>query len=158
MLVVATNANVAPYYPDEVKPRNITGSYVTVTQRFDLKPALAELATAGVTGKLELGNKSTMIGTIPDGAKLETKPLVLAQTAIPDAKLSYALPPPVMSGGMPIPLVGAGAGVAVLGLVLVVIGMMTKPGPETLPYIQTLPTVESKPPPDPGATKLRRLV
>ena len=72
-------------------------------------------------------------------------------TATRDARVSFALPPPVMTGGKPIALVGAGAGIAGLGLLLVVIGMMRKAPVQ--PSMQSATTGDARPPGDPNATK-----
>ncbi len=97
---------------------NVTG-YATFGAPKSLKPVFESLVAAGVTGRFELGSETREIGgAIPAGAKTETMAL-----GEPNARLVVAAP--VTADGKPLPLIAVGAGVAGLGLILVLVGMMT---------------------------------
>jgi len=118
-IILTHTVEIIPYYPDKVEAFK---GYVTTSRRLDLKPAIATLSAAGVVGRFELAGKTLEIGVVPTGTALEDKPLM----SIAGAKLAIVAPKPEQpSDGLPIPLVGIGAGVAGLGLLLVLIGLMT---------------------------------
>ena len=95
--------------------------FVTVNRPLDLKPAIDQLAAAGINGTIEIGTEKLPIGKAPAaGVELTTSTLASA----PEIKLSAAVPP--KTAGMPMPIV-AGGGVGVgLGLLLMILGMMSK--------------------------------
>ena len=103
---------VAPKYrADEVD------GYVVVSRPLDLKPAIDRLVDAGIAGRFELGDIKTPIGTPAPGAIEKTMPL----PSQPEFQLVVAVPP--MVGGMPMPITIAGGAAALVGLVLVGLGM-----------------------------------
>ncbi|HWO18649.1 MAG TPA: serine/threonine-protein kinase [Kofleriaceae bacterium] len=129
--------------------------FVTARRAIDLAPAFKMLRDAGVTGSFELAGKSAVLGPLPAGAKTEARSLPSEK----DARLVMGLAR--AQGGLPLPLVAGGAGAAALGLALVLIGMLAgkkrgqSPEQAAQSYIQSMPTVESRPPPDAYAqTKL----
>jgi hypothetical protein len=141
MLVSKTIA-MAPTDPEKAK--EFVG-YITVRRALDLKPAFARLRDAGIAGSLELAGKTAAIGQLPAGAASEERAL----PSEPSARLVVGSAQMEMKGGAPLPLVAAGAGIAGLGLVVVLIGMFAgrRAGSGiSQPNIQSLPTVESRPP------------
>lgn len=92
--------------------------FVTVTRPLDLKTYVAELTKGGVSGTLEVGTAKMTFGTPAANAETRTQAL----KSLPDAKLVAAVPG--KSGGMNMPLAAGGGGVAVLGLVLLIMGLV----------------------------------
>lgn len=128
--------------------------FITARRAIDLGPAFASLRASGVMGSFEVGGKSAAIGPLPAGAKTEAK-------ALPSEKGAQLVMGVAQGrGGAPAPLIGAGAAAVGLGLVLIVLGMLGRRQPQGQPqpgqsYIQSMPTVESRPPVDVNAqTKL----
>lgn len=117
-LLVTQTAEIVP--SDAELAKAVTG-YVTVTKPLDLAPALDKLAAAGLSGRIEIGDKKRVFGTPPADSAATWKPQPIPSQ--PGAQLVAAEPP--AKGGMPIAVVGGGAGVAGLGLVLLLIGLLT---------------------------------
>ncbi|HEY5921565.1 MAG TPA: serine/threonine-protein kinase [Kofleriaceae bacterium] len=111
---------VAQVTPLEIRPP-VTGGYVMVVRPLDLKPAIDRLAAAGVAGTIEAGGEKRTIGAPAANADLQTQMI----PSLPDLKLVVAVPP--KTGGLNMPLVAGGGGVAALGLVLLVLGLIAKP-------------------------------
>ncbi|MEO8704656.1 MAG: serine/threonine-protein kinase [Kofleriaceae bacterium] len=132
----------------EVADGGKTLGYVTVVQPRELRPVFDQLVAAGIVGRFELGGVTVPIGSaLPADAQTTEKMLGEA-----GAKLVVASPKAAEASAMRLPLIGAGAGVAALGLLLVIIGMMT--GKKTVaanPPTQAYTTIESLPP---GQTRL----
>ncbi|MBX3158518.1 MAG: serine/threonine protein kinase [Deltaproteobacteria bacterium] len=119
-----------------------TFGYLSVGRSFDLKPFLAKLGEVS-NAELTVNGVKIAIGK-PLAADAMTETMKLGE---PGATLVVEVPK-VTSGGMPIPIVGAGAGIAGLGLIVLVIGMLGKKRDgATLAYIPAVSTVE----PPPGA-------
>ena len=117
-LLVTQTAEVIP--SDAALASTVTG-FVTVTRPLDLKPAFDRLVAAGLSGRIEVGDKQRAFGSPPaEGASGEWLPQAIPSQ--PGAQLVAAVPP--KSGGMPVPVVGAGAGIAGLGLILLLVGLM----------------------------------
>jgi hypothetical protein len=110
--IVEVAAVTSKYKPDEY-----TG-YVAVSRPLDLKPSIDRLNAAGVTGTLHVAQEKMMIGTPP--ANAETREMQLP--SLPDVKLVAAVP--AKTGGMNMPLAAGGSGVAVLGLILLIVGLV----------------------------------
>jgi hypothetical protein len=117
-LLVTQTAEITP--SDEELAKAVTG-YVTVTKPLDLGPSLDKLAAAGLSGRIIIGDKNRAFGNPPadDAATWKPEPI----PSQPGAQLVAAEPP--AKAGMPIAVVGGGAGVAGLGLILILIGLMT---------------------------------
>ena len=114
---------------------NVTG-YATFGAPKPLKPVFEALVAAGVTGRFELGAETREIGgAIPAG--VETTTMALSE---PTARLVVAAP---ATAGKPLPLIGVGGGVAGLGLILVLVGMMSRKKPTTQTESQAWPTQPS---------------
>jgi hypothetical protein len=110
----------------QVTPKEAMGDltgYVMVVRPLDLKPAIDRLAAAGVAGTIETNGQTRTIGSPAPNATLQTQSI----PSLPEMKLVVAVPP--KTGGMNVPLVAGGGGVAVLGLVLLVLGLIAKPAP-----------------------------
>ena len=101
--------------------------FVTVNRPLDLKPAIDQLAAAGVNGSIVIGDQKLAIGAAPAaGVEMQTMKL----PSSPDIQLSAAVPP--KTAGMPLPVV-AGGGVGLgLGLLLLVLGMVSKSSAATV--------------------------
>jgi tRNA A-37 threonylcarbamoyl transferase component Bud32 len=117
-LLVTQTAEIVP--SDAELAKAVIG-YVTVTKPLDLTPSLDKLAAAGLSGRIEVGDKKRAFGNPPADNAAKWKPQPIPSQ--PGAQLVAAEPAP--KGGMPIPIVGAGAGAAGLGLILILIGLMT---------------------------------
>ncbi len=127
--------------PVKDKSDKITG-YATLGQPRELKPAFDALLAAGITGRFELGaDKREIGGALPPDVK--TTVMGMREK---NASIVVATPQKPV-GGTPMTLIGGGAGLAALGLVLVIIGLMTgkKDGVPTSNDIQSFPTVPSGP-------------
>ena len=116
-LLVTQTVEVTP--SDAGLAAQVTG-FVTVTRPLDLKPAFERLVAAGLAGRIEVGDKQRAFGSPPEGGAGEWMPQPIPSQ--PGAQLVASVPPKV--GGMPVPVVGAGAGIAALGLILLLVGMM----------------------------------
>ena len=114
----------------EVEPRSdamrdgqkIMG-YIAASRQLDVKPMIARLEAAGINGRLEAGGQSRPIGKPDPSAKTEMRTLP-SQSSL---KLVVDLPPTKTAA--PRAIVGAGAGVAALGLVLLVGALLRKSKP-----------------------------
>ncbi|MBA3454885.1 MAG: serine/threonine protein kinase [Deltaproteobacteria bacterium] len=120
-LLVTQTAEVIP--SDAGLAEQVTG-FVTVTRPLDLKPAFERLVAAGLSGRIEVGDKQRVFGTPPADGSGEWMPQTIPSQ--PGAQLVAAVP--AKSGGMSVPVVGAGAGIAGLGLILFVIGLIGSMG------------------------------
>jgi tRNA A-37 threonylcarbamoyl transferase component Bud32 len=114
-LVVTEVAEVTP----KVLADKLTG-YVMVSRPLDLAPEISKLASAGLSGKFQLGASSIAVGQMPAGAMVHEEPL----PSQPDVKLVVAVPPTVKPDTTPA-LAGGGAG-ALVGLILLIAGMVRK--------------------------------
>ncbi len=115
-LLVTQTAEVVP--SDAVLAEKVTG-FVTVTRPLDLKPAFERLVASGLSGRIEVGDKQRAFGSPPaSGGDWMPQPI----PSQPGAQLVAAVPR--ASGGMPLAVVGTGAGVAGLGLILLLVGLM----------------------------------
>ena len=118
------------------------GAYVMVVRPLDLKPALEQLAKAGVAGMLEVNGQTRTIGAPVAGATPQEIPL----PNVKEAKLVAAAPP--KTGGMPMGIVGGGGAAAAIALVLLVLGLVAKKttGATTAPSYGNAATQLSQPP------------
>lgn len=116
-LLVTQTAEVIP--SDASLAEQVTG-FVTVTRPLDLKPAFERLVASGLSGRIEVGDKQRTFGS-PPATGGEWMPQAIPSQS--GAQLVAAVP--AKSGGMPVPVVGAGAGVAGLGLILLLVGLMS---------------------------------
>ncbi len=115
-LLVTQTAEVIP--SDSRLAAQVTG-FVTVTRPLDLTPAFGRLVASGLSGRIEVGDRQRTFGSPPaTGGEWIPQPI----PSQPGAQLVAAVPP--ASGGMPIAVVGAGAGIAGLGLILLLVGLM----------------------------------
>lgn len=117
-LLVTQTVTVAP--SDAQLAEQVAG-FVTVSRSLDLVPALDRLAAAGLSGRIEVGERRRAFGTPPAEDQAVWQPMPIPSQ--PGVQIVAAVPP--MTGGMSVPVVGAGAGAAALGLILVLIGMLT---------------------------------
>jgi tRNA A-37 threonylcarbamoyl transferase component Bud32 len=117
-LLVTQTSEIVP--SDEELAKKVTG-YVTVTKPLDLAPALDKLVAAGLSGRIVIGEKTKTFGNPPADSAAKWKPEPIPSQ--PGAQLIAAEPP--AKAGMPIAVVGGGAGVAGLGLILILIGLLT---------------------------------
>ena len=109
-----------------------TVGYVTVRQTLELERWFGQLEAAGIVGRFELGDHQvTLGGGLPADVITADKRL-----EEPGAKLVVATPNREIAEGSPA-LIGAGAGVAGLGLLLVVFGVISKRKP-----VPAIPAVE----------------
>jgi hypothetical protein len=132
---------VAQVMPKELRP-GVTGAYVMVVRPLDLKPAIDRLAAAGIAGTIETGTEKRTIGSPAANAELQTQTI----PSLPELKLVVAVAP--KTGGMNMPMVAGGGGVAALGLVLLVLGLLSKSSAATAatqPAIGTAATQMSQP-------------
>jgi hypothetical protein len=116
--------------------QGITGGYVMVVRPLDLKPAIDRLAAAGVAGTIETGGEKRKIGAPAANAELQTQTI----PSLPEMKIVVAVPP--RTGGMNMPMVAGGGGVAGLGLLLLVIGLVAKSGAQ--PQVSQLGSAETQ--------------
>ncbi len=115
-LAITEVAAVEPASPKDSKGPG----YVMVSRPLDLAPEVDKLAAAGLTGKFQIGAASVPVGQMPTGAMVHEEVL----PSQPDVKLVVAVPPTVKN--MPMgALAGGGAG-ALVGLILIVAGAMSK--------------------------------
>jgi hypothetical protein len=121
--------------------------FLSVTRPLPLALAVKSLRGAGITGKFVLDDKEVPIGVMPAGATTREQPL----GAPGGAKIIAAVPPP--PAVMPLPILVGGIGAAVIGLVLLVIGMKRRrdaagssAGSSTGAF-NALPTQPTTPPP-----------
>ncbi|HEX5057879.1 MAG TPA: serine/threonine-protein kinase [Kofleriaceae bacterium] len=110
---------VAQVTPKEARD-GLTG-YVMVVRPLDLKPAIDRLVGAGVAGTIEANGEKRTIGSPAPNAAMQTQ----AIPSLPEMKVIVAVPP--KTGGMNMPLAAGGGGLAALGLILLVVGLVAKP-------------------------------
>jgi tRNA A-37 threonylcarbamoyl transferase component Bud32 len=101
---------------------DLTG-YVMVVRPLDLKPSIDRLAAAGVAGTIETNGEKRTIGSPAPNATMQMQ----AVPSLPELRLVVAVPP--KTGGVNMPLVAGGGSAAALGLVLLVLGLLSKPAP-----------------------------
>jgi hypothetical protein len=143
---VTTVIQVPPLPPgDEVKAAQYAG-FLSVTESLPLAPAIRPLLDAGITGKFVINDKEAAIGVMPVGATTHEQPL----TSQAGAKIVATEPPP--RAALPVPILVGGLGAAVIGLLLLVIGMMGKrdPAASATRLFNALPTQPTTPPPSTG--------
>ena len=94
--------------------------FVTVTRILDLKPAIGRLVAAKITGRFLVGGQVVPIGTpAPAGGE------VMEQVLPRHHDMHLVVDEPPVVGGLPVEVLYAGAGVAGLGLILLMVGLMT---------------------------------
>jgi hypothetical protein len=114
-LVITEVVEVVPTQDRE----QLTG-YLSVTRRLALAPIMKSLVDTGIAGKLVVNGKELPIGVMPAGAVTMERPLASQD----GTKIVAAEPPP--RAALPVPALVGGVGAAVIGLLLLVIGMMGK--------------------------------
>ncbi|HET9627526.1 MAG TPA: serine/threonine-protein kinase, partial [Kofleriaceae bacterium] len=134
-LVITEVSRVEPRPNYEPELAAQVAGFLSVSQPLALAPAIQSLVAAGNTGKLVVGASELAIGVMPAGATTHAQEL-LAQ---PGAKLVAAEPP--ASAARSLPILIAGLAGAVLGLVLLVLGLRGK----------RVPTVDARAPSPPPA-------
>jgi hypothetical protein len=92
--------------------------YVMISRPLDLAPAFAKLEAARIAGTFVLDGKTRALGTM--SAKPETKEMALP--SVPSAKI--IVESPALTGGPQTPLIAGGGGLAGLGLILVIAGLV----------------------------------
>ena len=106
-------ANVVP----KDRKDELTG-YVMISRPLDLAPAFAKLEAAKIAGTFVLDGKTRALGTM--SAKPETKEMALP--SVPSAKI--IVESPALGGGPQTPLIAGGGGLAGLGLILLIVGLV----------------------------------
>jgi serine/threonine-protein kinase len=94
--------------------------YLSATRPLALAPAIKALVDAGIAGKIVVNGSEALIGEMPAGAITHEQPLSSQQ----GAKIVAAEPP--AHAVLPVPVLVGGIGAAVIGLVLLALGMMGK--------------------------------
>jgi hypothetical protein len=112
-LVITEVAEVVPTEQPEK-----FGGFLSVTRPLQLGPAIAPLIRVGLAGKLVLGGNEAPIGVMPAGTATHEHPLA----AQDGAKLVFAVPPP--HSMLPLPALIAGIGAALVGFLLLLLGLM----------------------------------
>ncbi|MBA3391051.1 MAG: serine/threonine protein kinase [Deltaproteobacteria bacterium] len=149
LVITEVNEVLAASEEDAIKDGQKVTGYVMVSRPLELGPAIASLETAGVNGRFEVtGTDGTQMRDIGKPLSANAKTRVQPLPSEPGAQLVVAIPPAVRV--VPVGIVGAGGGAAVLGLVLVVVGLMRgKPDasapPATQPTHATDPTHPGEP-------------
>ncbi len=106
------------------------GGYVMVVRPLDLQPAIDRLVAAGVTGSISTASSRRGFGMPIPNATQQEQPI----PSLPDAKFVVSVPG--KTGGVAMPLVAGGGGVAALGLILLVLGLIAKPSAAAAPVAQ----------------------
>jgi serine/threonine-protein kinase len=122
--------------------------FVIVSQELKLDTAVKSLIDAGITGKIVVDKNELPVGTMPAGATTHEQPL----RSMADIKIVAADAPP--HAVLPLPILIAGIAAAVIGLLLLVIGMMGKredPAAYSRAFNQ-MPTMPTTPPRTTGAS------
>jgi len=109
---------VVPVTPHDLSTGK-TG-YVAVTRPLDLGAALGQVEKAGLAGRLDIAGKTRAIGTPPPGATETATPL----PSLANATLVIAAP--ALVSGRSMPLVAGGAGLAGVGLIVLLAGLLGK--------------------------------
>jgi serine/threonine-protein kinase len=131
---------VAPVVPTAQADQAQYAGFLGVTRPLALAPVIKPLLDAGITGKLVINGSSAAIGAMPADAVTSEHPL----GAQAGAKIIAAEPP--ARAVMPAPVLGGGVAAALLGLLLLVMGVVRrKPTGETRAF-QAMPTVPTTPP------------
>jgi hypothetical protein len=138
-IVITEVAKVVP--PDKT---DAFVGFLSVTRPLALAPAIKPLLDAGITGRFVLDGKDVAIGVMPAGAATREQPLA-SQAG---AKIIAAEPP--AQAALPMPILVGGIGAAVIGLLLLVIGVMGKRATDERRAFQALPTQPTTPPPTTG--------
>ncbi|HEY0251886.1 MAG TPA: serine/threonine-protein kinase, partial [Kofleriaceae bacterium] len=112
--LVTEVANVVP----KDRETELTG-YVMVERPLDLAPAFAKIEAAKVAGTFVIDGVERKLGTPPPNALIKEMTL----DGVPNAKVTIASPP--ITGGVQTPLVAGGGGLAGLGLILLIVGLVT---------------------------------
>jgi len=116
--------------------------FLSVTRSLALAPAIGPLVAAGITGKFVINGKEAAIGVMPAGAPTREQRLP-SQDSV--KIIAVESPPHAI---MPVPILVGGVGGAVIGLLLLVIGMMGKRDPtgSSTRLFNALPTQPTTPP------------
>ncbi|HSR97859.1 MAG TPA: serine/threonine-protein kinase [Kofleriaceae bacterium] len=118
MGAVITTTEVVKVVPEEAgKPPG----YLSITRELAVNPVVQPLLDAGITGKLVIGSGTASIGKMPAGTATAERPL-----GTEGAKLIVAEPPP--RAAMPLPVLAGGIAAAIIGLLLLAIGIVGKRG------------------------------
>jgi len=131
-----------------VKAERYAG-YLSVTRPLELAPSIKQLVAAGIAGKFVINGKELPIGVMPARARTREQPL----SSQDGAKIVVAESPP--HAVLSVPTLVGGVGAAVIGLLLLVIGMMGKEkatGSLTRLF-KALPTQPTAPPPSTSASQ-----
>ncbi len=129
-------AHVTPK-KEEIRDGVKLSGYVMVNRQLNLEPAFKRLTDANVSGYLQMSGEKRMFGTLATSTDTQTVPL----PSDPSAQLVVAAPKQTVAAATPMPIVALGAGVAGLGLLSIIIGMMTgKKQRPALDPIQLMPT------------------
>jgi hypothetical protein len=113
-ITITEVAKVVPENPSD------PSGYISITRRLAVDPMLQPLVDAGISGRLVINGMDAAIGRIPDGATTREQPLAAAE----GAKLIVAEPPP--HAVLPMPFLVGGIGGAIIGLLLLAIGVLGK--------------------------------
>jgi tRNA A-37 threonylcarbamoyl transferase component Bud32 len=108
-------ANVVP----KDRKDELTG-YVMISRPLDLAPAFAKLEAAKIAGTFVLDGKTRALGTMSPGGDAQTKDMALP--SVPSAKI--IVESPALGGGPQTPLIAGGGGLAGLGLILLIVGLV----------------------------------
>ena len=131
---------VAPVTPSASEDQSRYAGFLGVTRPLALAPAIQPLIDAGITGNIVIGGKSAAIGAMPVNAVTRDRPLGSQD----GAKIVAAEPP--ARAVMPLPILVVGVGASVLGLLLLVIGVMTRRPTGQTRAFQAMTTVPTTPP------------
>jgi hypothetical protein len=115
--------------------------YLSATRTLELGPVLQPLVEAGITGKLVVHGSEAAIGVAPAGAVTHAQPLAS------QAGASLVVAEPPARAVMPLPILVGGVGAAVIGLLLLAIGLQGKrAGADPRREFNALPTQPTQPP------------
>jgi hypothetical protein len=120
--------------------------FLSVTRPLEVGRAIDSMAGVGITGKFMVGNDALPIGTLVDGATTSDRLLSSPNDAV-TIKIRFAEPPP--HAVMPVPVLVGGIGAAVIGLLLLVIGIMGKRDAAFSRALGAIPAAASTPTPTP---------
>ena len=94
------------------------GGFLVVTRPLALGPMIEPLIKVGIAGKLVINGSEAPIGVIPPGATTREQPLASQD----GAKIVVVVPP--AHSMLPLPVLIAGIGAALIGFLVLVIGLM----------------------------------
>ncbi|MFT3698441.1 MAG: serine/threonine-protein kinase [Kofleriaceae bacterium] len=97
----------------------LVSGYVMVEKPLDLGPAFSKIEAAHVAGSISIDGKERKLGDAPANAVAKEMTL----DGVPNAKVTVLSPP--VTGGPQTPLVAGGGGLAGLGLILLIVGLVT---------------------------------